>query len=132
MLPDASPLVALTQGDVLVVEDDPGVRLMFELVLEDDGYRVRTATTGEEALAAIAATPPALLVLDLHLPGIDGWHVLDQLPDLAPWVPVVVTSSDRPPRARLERYHVAAFLPKPFDLDSLLALVAWCSTLAQP
>jgi DNA-binding response OmpR family regulator len=60
---------------VLLIEDDQAVRDALELALRRQGHHVRTAATGEDGLAQLRATPPDIVVLDLMLPGIDGFEV---------------------------------------------------------
>lgn len=64
---------------VLVIEADPAILEMYRLKLELEGYRVSTAADGEEGLAKIAETQPELIFLDLQLPKVDGFEVLQQL-----------------------------------------------------
>ena len=63
------------QARILVVDDEPNNRLLLEVMLEPDGYAVVTAAGGEEALAMIAQNPPDLVVLDVMMPGMDGYQV---------------------------------------------------------
>src|SRR5579875_1563707 len=72
---------------VLVVDDHPDIRLICAKALEQAGYRTATAGSGDEALAALAAGAPDLIVLDLMMPGMDGFttaHLLPQRPAAAP------------------------------------------------
>ena len=62
--------------DLLIVDDDPHIRDMLGLVLEEAGHRVRTVADGQQALAAIEAAPPDCIVLDLMMPVLDGHGVL--------------------------------------------------------
>ena len=64
---------------VLVVDDEVDLLFTISLSLELAGYRVVKASSGEEALEVAAATPPDAIVLDLRLPGIDGWEVIRRL-----------------------------------------------------
>jgi signal transduction histidine kinase/CheY-like chemotaxis protein len=64
---------------VLVIEDDPGAVRLLRTYLEGDGYEVRMAADGESGLAEAAANPPGAIILDVLLPGIDGWEVLRRL-----------------------------------------------------
>lgn len=66
---------------VLVVDDHADSRLIARLVLESAGFRVAEAASGDEALRLAAALRPAALLLDLVLPGVDGWHVAQRLRD---------------------------------------------------
>ena len=65
--------------NILVVDDDPGVQNMIKRILGRAGYRVQTARGGEEAYAAVSESLPDLIILDLSMPGIDGFEVATQL-----------------------------------------------------
>ena len=65
--------------NILVVDDDPGVQNMFKRILGRSGYRVQTAPGGREAYAMVSASLPDLIILDLSMPGIDGFEVATQL-----------------------------------------------------
>ena len=67
------------RGDVLVIEDEPSSARLLQTYLVEAGYRVRMASNGETGLAMVRARRPAAIVLDVLLPGIDGWEVLRQL-----------------------------------------------------
>lgn len=113
---------------ILVVEDDESIRGLVSEVLRDDGYQVREARNGLEALTQISNGLPDLIVLDLMMPVMDGWQFVEQCrhrPGCAD-VPIVVTSAshDLPNTAeRLRALGVRTCLAKPFDVDGLLALV---------
>jgi CheY-like chemotaxis protein len=85
---------------VLVVEDDAGLRAYLSAILEDHGYRVIAAGSGEEALASLAGEEAMLAVLDVGLPGMDGFAVAEHL---APDVPVIVVTGD-PLRAKMRAF----------------------------
>lgn len=78
--------------DVYIVEDDPGIRQSVARALQDRGHVVRSATKGMEALTAIMATPPDVVVLDLGLPDIDGSEVLKMLRATST-VPVIIATA---------------------------------------
>lgn len=111
---------------VLVVDDDPYIREALAEVLQDEGYPVATARDGEEALDRLGRGPaPALILLDLRMPGMSGWELRRRLladPALAE-IPVVLLSAD----SRLEEAQAvlgaAGSLRKPPSLDDLLAAV---------
>ena len=79
-------------ADVYIVEDDPGIRQSVARALQDRGHVVRSATRGMEALAAIVAEPPDVVVLDLGLPDVDGADVLRMLRATSQ-VPVIVATA---------------------------------------
>ena len=111
---------------LLVAEDDPHIRAALGELLRDEGYTVREAEDGPAALAQARANPPALLLLALMLPVLDGWAILAerQRDPAFRAVPVLVVSAAR--RADLERaldLGADAILPKPFEFDDLLEQV---------
>ena len=113
---------------ILVVEDDDAIRGLVTEVLRDDGYDVREATNGVEALDRLREERPDLIVLDLMMPVMDGWAFVEECrrQPCCDDVPIVVTSAshDLPRTAeRLSTFGVRTCLAKPFDVDGLLALV---------
>jgi CheY-like chemotaxis protein len=109
---------------ILVVEDEFGIAEAIYDLLSDEGYEVRLARNGAEGLAAIRAQRPALVLLDVMMPVLDGRALLRQLradPELRA-LPVVVMSAVNPSRLDLDLSY-DAFLHKPFDIEALLAQV---------
>jgi CheY-like chemotaxis protein len=113
---------------VLVVDDEPDVRLIARLVLHADGYDVREVGSGEAALADLAESgPPDVLLLDVRMPGIDGWEVLRRVraDPAGARVAVVIFTADLGARseapAQLDDADV--LITKPFQADDLLAAV---------
>jgi DNA-binding response OmpR family regulator len=108
---------------VLVVEDDPGVREFVVSVLVRQGYRVVAAASGEEAAELLDGERAQLAVLDVGLPGMDGFAVAEQL---APDVPVIIVTGDpvgayARMQGRVEHFQV---LPKPLEVELLEHAVA--------
>lgn len=66
-------------ASVLVVDDEPDIRYLTQVNLELDGHRVMTAANGRDALAAVQAEVPDVIILDVMMPEVDGWGVLEQL-----------------------------------------------------
>lgn len=118
-------LVNQSAGDapVLIVDDNPDVRRVLRMLLEDEGYRVCQAEHGREALTQIAAMSPALVLLDLNMPVMTGWQVLDELRTRRQRVPVVVMSAGRTSQTDAKLPGVSAWLEKPFDLDVVVETV---------
>jgi DNA-binding response OmpR family regulator len=110
---------------ILVVDDDPSVRSVVKDALQQDGYQVDTVSTGRQVLAAFARHRPALLVLDLAMPEMDGPRLVRTLRDQTRWgrVPLVVLSGIPQAPEVGARLGARACVRKPFDLQELLATV---------
>lgn len=113
---------------VLVVEDRADLRLLCRVNLEFAGFRVAEAADAAEALEAVARERPRAMVLDLGLPDMDGWDLLDRLRNecevMAPTVVVVTGRPLGPERNRAMSEGVAALLPKPYLPSVLVDTVA--------
>ncbi|MFE6778938.1 response regulator transcription factor [Streptomyces sp. NPDC057702] len=109
---------------VLVVEDDADLALALRVVLTRAGYHVLQADDGRSALRRLFADRPAVMILDIGLPGLDGWQVLERTRDLTD-LPVILLSAQGGEAARVRGLRAGAddFLPKPFGNDELLARV---------
>ena len=119
--------------EVLLVDDDPDIRAMLAFCLEDAGFSVREASDGATALAALEARAPELMVLDLMMPGVDGFGVLSAMRerDLAARTRVLILSCrvDERDLVRGHELGAAEYLTKPFDPDALAdALTALLAT----
>ena len=109
---------------VLVVDDDASIRGALQAVLEDEGYRVRGAGNGIEALAACAEDLPGLIVLDLMMPKMDGATFMSVLRrGYATIPPVLVLSASQRAPQQVKEMGAEAYIAKPFDLDELLDAV---------
>ena len=111
-------------NDILVVDDDTALVDFMISALCDAGYVACAAYDGESALLAIETARPALVLLDLHLPGLSGVDVAAHLRrhKLAD-VPVVLVTGDAPAAALLATAEFPEYLLKPFQLDTLLACI---------
>ena len=114
---------------ILVVEDDPSIRLGLEDTLRAKGYEVEVVTRGEDALGATADRRFDLVVLDIMLPGIDGFEVcrrLRQQRGPSGRVPVIILSARGAELDRVRGLEIGAddYVTKPFSLMELLARVA--------
>jgi two-component system OmpR family response regulator len=108
---------------VLVVDDDPGLRLLCRVNLELDGFGVAEAGTLAEARTAMDAEPVALVLLDLHV-GIDLGHtLLDEIRGHEPRIPVVVVTGSADVDSGELRIDADAVLAKPFTIDELMRVV---------
>jgi CheY-like chemotaxis protein len=113
-----------TATSVLVVDDEPQVVWMLQFSLEAEGYRTYAARDGVAALAEVREHRPELMLLDIMMPVMDGWSVLEQLRDLPederPRVVVVSARSSLRDRAKAAELGADAFVPKPFSVDDLI------------
>jgi len=111
---------------ILVVDDDPAIQGAISLLLEREGFSVTCASNGAEALRALrAGDDPALILLDLMMPVMNGQELRRALqgdPGLV-GIPVVVLSATPGDEVRADLLPPRAVMPKPFDIDELLAVV---------
>lgn len=116
---------------VLIVEDDPDLLVVLRVNLVSAGIEPILAGDGHTAIARIEAERPDAVLLDVMLPGVDGWQVLEQLQARGNRVPVVVCSAKKNPddMARAEELGAVAYLVKPFDIDRLLDAVVAAATV---
>lgn len=110
---------------VLVVEDDVDLASLMALVLADAGYRVRTAPEGGAALQRVAEEMPGLILLDMRMPGMNGWEFARQFRALhGRAAPIVVVTAAENARARAAEVEAEGWLAKPFEIDEVLRMVA--------
>jgi CheY-like chemotaxis protein len=113
---------------VLVVDDDEAVRELVAIILGEEGYAVRTAASGSEALSVAQQEQPAVVLMDVNMPGLDGLSACRRLraDERLAALPVVLMSSQPIPRDELRRCRADNFLPKPFDITELVDEVERC------
>lgn len=114
---------------IVVADDNPEVNTLLSMILEDEGYRVLSCTTGAEALQVAARVQPDLIITDLHMEAQDaGLQLLEQLrakPETST-IAVIVCSADRLGvirHAEAWQQYGASILSKPFGIDALLSTV---------
>jgi excisionase family DNA binding protein len=108
---------------VLVVDDDARVREFIRVNLEMEGYTVAEASSGEEALGAIdGSKAPDLVLLDVVMPGIDGWQMLQRMQERHGSIPVIMFSGkvDAASAADAASRGAQGFIAKPFDPQQLI------------
>lgn len=110
---------------ILVVDDDRGMRETLTAALELDGYAVAAAPDGIAALLMVADDPPALVILDLMMPRMDGFTFAEQLAarGLRERIPLLVLTADGRAREKAALIGAEGWLAKPFDLSDLLERV---------
>jgi two-component system KDP operon response regulator KdpE len=113
-----------TGTSVLVVDDEPQVVWVLQFSLEAEGYTTFAAKNGLEALSEIARHHPTLMVLDIMMPTMDGWAVLEELvklpDDERPRVVIVSALSTLSDRAKAAELGADAYVPKPFNVEDLI------------
>lgn len=122
-----SPFTPLRKVDhILVVDDTPDNCLLIQAILQDEGYEVELAESGKEALEKIQRMPPDLILLDVMMPGMDGYEVTRRIrenPSL-PFMPILLTTAyDQPSVAQGLDTGADDFIRKPVHFDELLARV---------
>jgi two-component system phosphate regulon response regulator PhoB len=113
---------------ILVVDDEPDISALVAYHLARQAYRVRTAADGSEAMRAVEAERPDLIVLDQMLPGVSGLEVMAELrrrPETQD-IPIIMLTARREERDRIEGLRLGAddYIPKPFSPQELVLRVA--------
>ncbi|HVC87177.1 MAG TPA: response regulator transcription factor [Gaiellaceae bacterium] len=109
---------------VLVIDDDPDIRLLLRELLERGGYTVDEAVDGKEGLRRLFANPPALVILDVTMPDLDGYQTLERIRDLSE-VPVLMLTARSQELEKVRGLAAGAddYVAKPFGRQELLARV---------
>ena len=112
---------------ILIVDDEKLILISTRIVLESVGYNVLTAASGEEAIRSAREQIPGLILLDIMMPGIDGWETLSRLKEdpATKEIPVIIFTAREHSRGRqLAREMGAAdYFQKPFEPDELIEIV---------
>lgn len=114
---------------IVVVDDDRDIRMILRANLEEEGYAVLEASGGREALEVIKGSDPDLVVLDIMMPEVDGYDVLQELrstPDYAD-LPVVLLTARRQESDVWEGWSAGAdyYITKPFKMDELIKFIRY-------
>ncbi|HTG47718.1 MAG TPA: response regulator [Actinomycetota bacterium] len=117
--------MSIRRPRVLIVEDDPDLLVVLRVNLTAVGLDPILAGDGRTAISRIQAERPDAVVLDVMLPGIDGWSVLEDLHTMGDPVPIVVCSAKKNAEdmARARALGASGYVVKPFDIDRLLDAV---------
>lgn len=111
------------EAPILVVDDDPAILGTVADILDLEGYLVQTAQNGQEALLRLRETRPALVLLDMRMPVMDGWGFSRALAAEGIKLPIIVMTAARDARAWAAEIGAEAFVAKPFELPDLLDAV---------
>jgi DNA-binding response OmpR family regulator len=108
---------------ILVVDDDPEILAMLRDFLESEGLIVRTAANGAEALEALDEVAPALILLDMRMPVLDGWAFAVRFRERELTYPIVVMTAAESARRWAEEIGATAYIAKPFNVNELLETI---------
>ena len=109
---------------ILVIDDDKNILAILQMYLKKEGYGVATGERGDTALQIFEQVQPALVLLDVMLPGMDGWSVLGRLRQISN-VPVIMLTGKGDTLDRIQGLDLGAddYIPKPFDAKELIARI---------
>lgn len=119
-------LPSSSSDHILVVDDSPDNVFLIQTILEEEGYAISTADDGPSALAQIDQSPPHLVLLDVMMPGMDGFEVTQRIRQNSklPFIPILlITAYDQPSVAKGLDIGADDFIRKPVEVDELLARV---------
>lgn len=110
---------------ILLVEDDPGIGRLISRTLEQGGYDVEVASDGLRGLAAARGSSYGLLILDVMLPGMDGWRICEELRESGNRVPILMATARDMVDDRVRGLEIGAddYISKPFQVEELVARV---------
>ena len=109
---------------IMIVDDDPNIRQLVNIYLEKEGYEVVMADRGDTALKIFKATPPNLMLLDIMLPGIDGWQVCREVRKISN-IPIIMLTAKDEAFDKVLGLELGAddYMVKPFDMKELVARI---------
>ncbi len=109
---------------ILLVDDDPNISRLVQLYLEKEGFEVKNAARGDDALAEFRRLPPDLMLLDVMLPGVDGWQVLKAVRKTSD-IPIIMLTAKDETFDKVLGLELGAddYMTKPFDSKELVARV---------
>ncbi|UPA23053.1 response regulator [Candidatus Peribacteria bacterium] len=116
----------MSKADILIAEDDPVLRNLYIKKFSVAGYMIRAVEDGEQAVAEIAKQAPQVLVLDIHMPKMDGFQVLEQYPAQSRPFPVIMLTNFADENSRARGKELGAddyFIKKDMTIKSLLEMV---------
>ena len=118
---------------ILLVDDDPNIRQLVNLYLEKEGFEVEMADRGDTALQRFKASPPNLILLDIMLPGMDGWQVCREIRKISN-VPIIMLTAKDETFDKVLGLELGAddYVAKPFDMKELVARIKAVSRRFQP
>lgn len=116
----------MARGNLFIAEDDPVLRGLYTKKFTVAGFAIRTAADGEEAIKMIEEDPPDLAILDIHMPKIDGFQVLEHFPRASRSFPVILLTNFGDEKFRARGKELGAddfFVKKDMTIRSLVDMV---------
>ena len=124
--------MTVVQKRILVVDDDQEIRDLLTVVLEKHGLMVNAASDGGMAIELLREFQYAVVLVDLLMPGVDGFELLDHIAGrdgVSPPVVLVITAADRTAIERLDAQRIQGIVRKPFDPEEIARLVVACAEI---
>jgi len=104
---------------ILLVDDEESIQLLYRDELEEEGYEIHSALTGEEALAKLDIVKPDLIILDINMPGMNGIEALRRIKEINPAIPVILCSAYQEFKQDLASWASEEYIVKSADLSEL-------------
>ncbi len=113
-------------NNILIIDDDDQLRKSFEKLLTEEGYSVKSASSGEAGLSMVQGQVPDLVVLDMRLPGMNGFETFEAIHKIEPKLPVIIMTAYGTTETAIEATKMGAFdyILKPFDIPDMLNVIA--------
>lgn len=133
MLPKKDGEIMKDKPMILLVDDDPNISHLVQLYLEKEGFEVQLAARGDEGLAAFRRRPPNLMLLDIMLPGMDGWQVCRAVRQFSS-IPIIMLTAKDETFDKVLGLELGAddYLTKPFEPKELIARIKAVLRRTQP
>lgn len=115
---------------ILIIDGDTEMREFMQIVLENEGYLAQVADSGSGALQTVRRSMPDVILLDVVMPGMDGWETIRRFRSIEELrdIPIVLCSGSSKSKYRfyVERPYRSIFLEKPFDMETLVGRIEEC------
>ena len=115
---------------MLIVDDEPKIVNCLQRFFDGKGFTIRCAQTGQDAMKAMRADQPDIMLLDIRMPGMSGWDILKQTKELYPKTRVVMVSAFAKPESQVEAsaYGADGYVTKPFNFSE----ATWAPVFSPP
>jgi two-component system, chemotaxis family, chemotaxis protein CheY len=113
----------MPERPILIIDDDPAIRATVAEILTSEGYTVATAINGADGLQSLDRIDPALVLLDMRMPILDGWGFARALQSRGVHVPILVMTAAQDARRWAHEIDAQGYVAKPFELIDLLDAV---------